>query len=410
MAIKTAGHLAFNGGTPVRTKPFPTWPVFDETDEQAVLEALRSGNWGKLQGNQVTEFEKAFASYHGAKYGFGVNNGSVSLKIALLAAGIQAGDEVIVPPYTFLASASSIIEANAIPIFADIDLETLNITPETIEAVLTPRTRAIVPVHLGGLPADMDGIMTLAKKHNLCVIEDAAHAHGSEYKGRRVGPIGDIGSFSFQSSKNLCCGEGGILISNDEALAERCWSIHNCGRHRDGQWYEHFVIGSNFRLGELQGALLNAQLKRLDKQVERRNRNGRELARRLTGMKGITPQKIGEDCTRHSFHLFNFLVDPEQLGVTRDEFIDILNAEGIPASSGYKIPLYKQPLFQNLENFGPYSSFKQTLPELNYNDVRLPNCEAACYERAAWMEHRLLLTEESDINDIANAFEKICSA
>lgn len=408
MILKTSERLAIYGGNPVRNKPFPSWPVFDQEDEQAVLGAVRSGYWGKLQGQEVARFEKDFAQYHDARYGIGVVNGSVSLKIALLGAGIQAGDEVVVTPYTFLASASSIIEVNAIPIFADIDLETMNTTPESIEAVLTPRTRAIMLVHLGGLPVDMDGVMKLAKKHDLFVIEDAAHAHGSEYKGRRVGAIGHVGSFSFQSSKNLCAGEGGILITNDQAIAERCWSIHNCGRIPEGQWYEHYVIGSNFRLGELQGALLNAQLKRLDEQVERRNRNGRYLASRLSELEGVTTQKIDENCTRHSFHLFDFLVDPDVIGITRDEFIDALNAEGIPASCGYKIPLYRQPLFRDLKNFGPFSSYKQCKPDLNYDGVCLPNCETVCYEKGGWLEHRLLLGDENDVNDIACAFEKIC--
>ena len=405
----TSKTLAIRGGDPVRTKPFPAWPVFDESDEQAVLEALRSGNWGKLQGKQVVQFEKTFAEYHQAKYGIGVVNGSVSLKIALLAAGIQAGDEVIVTPYTFLATAGSVLEANAIPVFADLDLATLNITPESIEAVITPRTRAIIPVHLGGLPVDMAGIMQLAAKHDLFVIEDAAHAHGSEFRGQRVGSLGHVGSFSFQSSKNLPSGEGGIITCNDDTIYETCFSIHNCGRIRGGQWYEHHRLGSNYRLGELQGALLNAQIRRLDGQVEYRNRNGRRLAERISQLPGIAPQQIGPDCTRHSFHLFNFLVDPNVLGMTRDEFIEALNAEGIPAACGYKIPLYRQPLFRNTENFGPYSAFKQTLPSLDYNAITLPNCEAACYERAAWLEHRLLLGDENDINDIANAFEKICT-
>lgn len=407
MILKNIEKPAIHGGSPVRTKPFPPWPVFGQEEEEAVLTSLRSGKWGKLQGDEVRKFEQSFASYHDSKYGIGVNNGSISLKIALLASGIRAGDEVIVTPYTFLASASSIIEVNAIPVFADIELETLNITAETIEQVLTPRTRAIMPVHLGGLPVDMDAIMALAEKHDLFVIEDAAHAHGSEYKGRRVGGIGHVGSFSFQSSKNLTCGEGGILITNHPEIEERCWSIHNCGRVRGGQWYEHHVIGSNFRLGELQGALLNAQFKRFDEQVERRNANGRLLSRRLEQVEGVMPQRIGEDCTRHSFHLFDFLVDPEVLGITRDEFIDALNAEGIPASCGYKIPLYRQPLFQDLENFGPFNSFEQVLPELNYNDVYLPNCETVCYRRGGWLEHHLLLGDAGDIDDIAAAFEKI---
>src|SRR4051812_20194689 len=256
--------LAMSGGSPVRTKPFPAWPVFGEAEEQAVVRALRSGKWGKTEGNEVANFERRFADYHQAKHGIGVQNGTVSLRIALLAAGIEAGDEGIVPPYTFLATATAIVEANATPIFVDIDRDSFNIDPKQIEAAITPRTRAIIPVHLGGLPCDMDAIMAIARKHNLTVIEDAAHAHGSEYKGRRVGAVGHFGSFSFQSSKNLTCGEGGIVLTNDAALAQKCWSIHNCGRLPGRAWYEHHVMSGNYRLGEIAGALLNAQMDRLD--------------------------------------------------------------------------------------------------------------------------------------------------
>src|SRR5436190_2466974 len=189
-------QLALHGGTPIRTAPFPQWPVFDANEEQALLRALRSRKWGKLDGEEVQQFEKSFAAYCGCKHGIAVVNGTVSLRVALLASGINAGDEVIVPPYTFLATASAVIEANATPIFVDIDRETFNISPAAIEKAITPRTRAIIPVHLGGLVCDMDAIMAIAKKHNLVVIEDAAHAHGSEYKGRRAGSLGHMGSFS----------------------------------------------------------------------------------------------------------------------------------------------------------------------------------------------------------------------
>src|SRR4051812_19529896 len=217
-------ELALLGGSPVRTKAWPKWPVYGAPEEQALLRALHSGKWGKLDGPEVANFEKAFAKYVGAKHAIGVVNGTVSLRIALMAAGIEAGDEVIVPPYTFLATATAVVEANATPIFVDIDRETFNIDPKAIEAAITPRTRAIIPVHLGGLACDMDAIIAIGRKHNVTVIEDAAHAHGGEYKGRRHGSIGQMGSFSFQSSKNLCSGEGGLVVTNDDALAQKCRS------------------------------------------------------------------------------------------------------------------------------------------------------------------------------------------
>ena len=200
---------AILGGDPVRTKPFSQWPVHGPPEEQSLLRVLHSGKWGKFKGTEVATFEKRFAEYHDAKYGIAVVNGTVSLPLRMLAAGIQAGDEVIVPPYSFLATASTVVEANATPVFVDIDIETFNLDPKLIERTITPKTRAIVCVHVGGMSCDMDAIMAIAKRHNLIVIEDAAHAHGSEFKGRKVGAIGHIGSFSFQSSKYRAAAKAG---------------------------------------------------------------------------------------------------------------------------------------------------------------------------------------------------------
>lgn len=398
-----ADRLALLGGSPIRTKPFPSWPVFGPEEEAAVLRALRSGKWGKLDGSEVAAFERDFAHYHGCEHGIAVVNGTVSLQIALMAAGIRAGDEVIVPPYTFLATATAVITSNATPVFADIDLDTLNLSPKAIEAAITPRTRAIIPVHFGGLPADMDAILAIAKRHNLIVIEDAAHAHGAEYRGRRVGSIGHMGSFSFQSSKNLTSGEGGIITVNDPELAARCRSIHNCGRRPGHAWYEHFVISANFRMGELQGALLNAQLRRLDDQCRRRMENGTYLAERLRKIPGVAPQTLTPDATRHAFHLFCFRIDAEEVGIPRHTFLKALAAEGIPNFCGYPEPLYRQRLFLDRE-FGPFTGCRG----VDYAKVSCPNCEAICHELGGWLEHRLLLGTRDDMDDIVRAFEKVC--
>jgi len=397
-----SGKLALHGGTPVRTRPFPSWPVFGEPEERALLRALHSGKWGKLDGSEVATFERRFAEYHGARHGIGVVNGTVSLRLALMAAGIRAGDEVIVPPYTFLATATAVIEANAVPVFVDIRIETFNIDPPAIEAAITPRTRAIIPVHMGGLPADMDAIMAIAERHGLTVIEDAAHAHGAEYKGRRCGSIGHLGSFSFQSTKNLSSGEGGMITTSDDDLAAKCRSLHNCGRVAGGLWYEHHVIGGNYRLGEFQGAILNAQMDRLEEQVRTRERNGRYLAEKLAAIPGIVPQERTADCTRHGYHLFLLRVDPAVFGAPRDAVVKAVAAEGIPICGGYAVPLYRQPLFVN-RAFGPF------IPQapVDYSRVRCPNCEQICFEQGAWMEQRLLLGTREDMDDIVRAFAKV---
>jgi dTDP-4-amino-4,6-dideoxygalactose transaminase len=398
--------LAIHGGKPVRSRPFPEWPIFGDVEEQYLLRALRSGKWGRLAGDEVARFEKSFADYHQAKHAVGVVNGTVGLRLALIAAGIGKGDEVIVTPYTFLATASAVVEANATPVFADLDLETFNIDPAAVESLVTPRTKAIIPVHLGGQAVDMDALLAIARRHKLALIEDAAHAHGAEYKGRRVGAIGQMGMFSFQSSKNLCSGEGGIVLTNDDTLAERLWSIHNCGRRVGRAWYEHFTIGGNYRLSEFQGAVLNAQWTRFDEQTTTRDSNGRYLAERIARIPGLYPQRRGPEHTRNSYHLFCFRLVADEFGMSRDALIAALNAEGIPSLAGYIIPLYRQGLFANLA-FGPYQGFRRAHPELDYGRTSCPNCEAICYEQGVWFEQRMLLGTRADIDDIVAALEKI---
>jgi dTDP-4-amino-4,6-dideoxygalactose transaminase len=399
-----ASTLALHGGAPVRTAPFPTWPIFDEADEARVCRALRSGKWGRLQGTEVAEFERRFAAMHGCAHGIAVVNGTVSLRIALMAAGLRAEDEVIVPTYTFLSTATAVVEANMIPVFVDVDLDTFNIDPAAVEAAITPRTKAIIPVHFAGQVADMDAIMAIADRHGLFVLEDAAHAHGASDRGRPAGSIGHVGSFSFQSSKNLTSGEGGIIVTNDDALAESCRSIHNCGRVPGGVWYEHHVISANYRLGELQGALLNSQLDRLDAQTGTRDANGRDLAARLAALPGLHPQRRPSTSTRHSQHLFMLRLDAAAFGASRASVLQALQAEGIPCGSGYGYPLPDQPLFRN-KAFGPYLA--QARERLDYTAVSCPNSQRICREQGVWLDQSMMLGSRADIDDIAAAFEKV---
>jgi dTDP-4-amino-4,6-dideoxygalactose transaminase len=396
--------LALLGGTPVRSKPFTSWPIFGKAEEKRLLRTLRSGKWGRLHGPEVAEFEQRFAAMHSCQHGIAVVNGTVSLRIALLATGIRAEDEVIIPPYTFFSTASAVIEANAVPVFADIDLDTFNLDPRAIEAAITPRTRAIIPVHFAGQPADMSRIMAIARRHKLIVIEDAAHAHGASYRNKPAGSIGHIASFSFQSSKNLTSGEGGILTTNDEVLADSCRSIHNCGRIPTGMWYEHHVISGNYRLGEFQGAVLNAQLDRLEAQTKTRDRNGQYLAAKLSKLPGIHPQKRPADCTRHSYHLFMLRLDGKTLGVPRAAVLQALRAEGIPCSGGYGFSLHHQPMFRN-KAFGPF--LPKVSARLNYRKVNCPNSDLICREQCVWLEQSIFLGSRGDMDDIAEAFEKI---
>lgn len=396
--------LALFGGAPVRTRPFPVWPVFGRADEQRLLRTLRSGKWGKLAGTQVTEFEQRFAAMHGCKHAIGVVNGTVSLRLGLMAGGIQAGDEVIVPPYTFYATASAVIEANAVPVFADVELETFNLDPKAVAAAITPRTRAIIAVHFAGQPADMTALRALAKKHDLLLIEDAAHAHGASYRGKPAGSLGDLGSFSFQSSKNLTSGEGGLITTNDDTLAAACRSLHNCGRIPTGAWYEHHVLGANYRLGEFQGAVLNSQLDRLEGQTATRDRNGLYLARQLGAFPGLFPQHRPAACTRHSYHLFMARIDAGEFGAPRTAVITALKAEGIHCSGGYPLSLHHQPMFQK-KAFGPYLAAEKK--RLDYRKTHCPNSDRICREQGLWLEQSTFLGSRADMEHIVAAFAKV---
>ena len=395
--------LAINGGNKTVTKIFP-WPVFDEKDVAVVTAVAQSGRWGNPECTGLVEkFEKEFALYCGSKYAIACVNGSVSLRLALIAIGVRPGDEVIVPPYSFIATASVVLEVNCVPVFVDIDANTYNLDPSKIESAITHRTKAIIPVHFAGQACAMDKIMEIARRHNLSVIEDAAHAHGGEYKGKKLGSIGDAGSFSFQSSKNLNAGEGGIVITNDEKLFDLMNSLRNVGRVKGGQWYEHHYAGCNYRLTQFQAALLSQQLNRLDQQTKIRDENGKYLNKLLAPIDGITPLTRGHGETVHTYHLFIFRYDKSRFnGLPKKQFSEMLAAEGVPCFMGYPKPLYEQPLFQQ-KNFMCYA-----IPEsVDYSTVHCPVAERACYEEAVWILQQAMLGTREDMDQFAEAIKKI---
>jgi dTDP-4-amino-4,6-dideoxygalactose transaminase len=401
--------LAIDGGTPTRTAPFPAWPIYDEREERNLLEVLRSGQWG-IGGTKVAQFAQQFAEFQGARFGVCVPNGTLALQMALNALGVGPGDEVITTPYTFIATASAAIQQGATPVFVDIDLETYNLDPARIEAAITPRTKAIVPVHLAGRPADMDAIMAVAQRHDLRVLEDACQAWGAEWRGRKVGAIGDLGTFSFQSSKNVSAGEGGIVITNNEALGELCWSLHNVGRVRKGAWYQHEIIGGNLRMSEWQAAVLLAQLERLPEHAVRRDANARYLAEALSAVAGITPLPFDARATAHAHHLFICRYNPAAFGGrSRDAFVAALRAEGIEtASVGYLVPLNHNNAIRRAAavatHFGGrvWSLAADGLPEL----AACPNAEWAT-EHTVWLAQNTLLGDRADMDSIVAAAQKI---
>jgi len=419
-------QLAVHGGTPVRTRPFPSWPVFDQTEEQALLQVLRSGNWWQFayaQGVELREdaegeraetskFEEEFAAAHDCRYGIAAMNGTATLELILRSLDIGPGDEVIVPPYTFIASASSILSIGAVPIFVDIHPDTFNLDPARIKEAITPRTRAIIPVHFAGQSADMDAINAIARQHGLFVVEDAAHAHGSSWRGRKCGALGDAGSFSFQASKNMTAGEGGAITTNDEALAARCRSFLWAGREPGRPWYEHHRLGWNYRITEFQSAILRVQLRRLTEQLARREANGRYLTEQLRQrVQGVTPQQIDERVTAMSYHLFIFRYDPAAFsGLPRARFLEMLQAEGIPCASGYAHPLYRNPMFTNKDfwkgGFPCVAPFADETLDYRTFSERCPVSEALCGD-SVWFTQNMLLGERADMDDIIEAIMKI---
>ncbi len=382
--------LAINGGTPVHSGKWPRWPQWKETELAGLQAVLARGEWGGFDP-AVAEFERAFAQRLQTKHCLTAVNGTLSLVAALHVLGIGPGDEVIVPPYTFIATANAVHLVGATPVFADIELETFNLDVSAVEAAISSRTKAVIPVHFAGLPADMDALLPLAAAHNLSVVEDAAHAHGSTWRGRPAGGLGHIGSFSFQASKNLTAGEGGALTTNDDALKDKLWSYINQGRTPGGAWYQHGDVGSNLRLTGWQAAILLGQLEVFDAQLSRRMHNARRLHTILAEVDGLEPLRWDERAESHAFHLFIMRYLPAGFdGLPRDRFVSALRAEGIPCSTGYPMPLYAQPPLQE-----PHSRV-----------LDCPASEQACTQ-AIWLTQNMLLAEPEEIDRIGEAIFKI---
>jgi dTDP-4-amino-4,6-dideoxygalactose transaminase len=391
--------LAVQGGTPVRTKGFPGWPVWDrQRDEEQVLAVLRSGVWSRSR--VVSEFERKYAELLGAKRCLATTHGTTALTTALDALDIGVGDEVLVGPYTFCASVMVIFLAGALPIMVDTDRETFLINPEKIEEKITPNTKAILPVHIYGLPVDMNRINAIAKKHDLLVLEDACQAWLAELNGKKCGTLGDLGCFSFQNSKHLTCGEGGAVVGDDDAVMDRAVSYHDFGRGGPR-------LGSKCRMTEFQAAILLAQMERLEEQTQRRWENAVYLSSRLRDIPGIRPHRLVEGVTRAAYHLYPLRYDAEEFGgVPRSRFITALRAEGIPCSGGYG-PLNKAPFIENTlssRNFQRMYS-KEQLDHCRAQ-IECPDNDLLCNEAVGFSQN-VLLADRAAMDDIADAITKL---
>ncbi|MGI6340015.1 MAG: DegT/DnrJ/EryC1/StrS family aminotransferase [Bacteroidales bacterium] len=408
------GTPAILGGQKIRTKEWPVWPMWDQsTDEEQVIRVLRSGVWSRAK--VVDEFEKKWAETIGSKRCLTVVNGTNALITALIQQGIGGGDEVLVPPYTFIATVVAILQTGAMPVFVDTDPETFQIDPDKIEAKITERTKAILPVHILGLPADMIRIMAIAKKHNLVVVEDACQAWLAEIDRKKVGTFGNAGCFSFQNSKNIPIGECGAIVSDDDEFMDRCYSYHNYGNAYGSMVGDvtsgTVMAGTKLRITEYQAAIGLAQLKRLDEQTTRRNHNAAYLRSKIKNIPGILPYKLNDKVTRAAFHLFAFRYKQEEFkGLSRSLFIKALEAEGIPAMTGYT-PLNKMPYLKNVMTT---KNFKLMYPPemLDYDSYmernQCPANDQLC-EEAVWFFHNLLMGEKEDMDDIVKAIKRIYS-
>ena len=405
------GKLAITGGKPVRKKPFPIWPVYTQEEARGLQKVLASRNWGGYPfPNKIADaFAQRFARYHGAKYGVAVASGTVAIEIALKAAGIRPGDEVIVPAYTWEGTVGPVLMLNAVPVFVDVDPDTYCLDAKQIEKALTPRTRAILPVHLAMRFADMDEIMRIARELKIVVIEDCAHAHGGKWRDKGAGAIGDLGCFSFQSSKLMTSGEGGAVITSNLEYYERAQSYVNCGRASATDQFRHRLIGFNYRITELQAVLLEAQLRRLPKQAKVRQANMDHLEKRLQGTPGIGFLKRDLRQTRVAAYQYVFKYSPEAFGgISRAAFLGGLEMEGIPCDGLFYEPVYRSALFPVDPSHWPALSWGRIEPLDLRGLYRCPVSERAAYEESVWLPHHLFLGGKKDADDIADTVRKVC--
>jgi dTDP-4-amino-4,6-dideoxygalactose transaminase len=404
-----AGKLAILGGEPVRSKKsWPPWPYWDDEVIDSIVKTTKSRIWCRIQSSSgtVPTFEKKYAELIGVNYCVATGSGTQALHTAVEALGIGAGDEVITSPYTDPGTIASILSARALPVLADLDRESYQLDPDDVERRITENTKALMPVHMMGQPCDMERIMAIAKKHNLKVIEDACQAHLAEYQGKTVGTIGDLGCFSFQSSKTIACGEGGAVIGNDEDLMDKCYTVHNHGTSRRGRTE---VAGPKYRMNEFEAAVLLGQLAGVKERFARRNENAAYLTSRLKDVPGISPQKLYEGTASGSFYLYPMTYHKEHFNdIHRGLFLKAVHAEGIGLDGYIGQGLHKEPWIDHILNSKVYQRMfsKERLQQYR-EECKCLNCDKVCQEMVMlWASGPLLGTKE-DMDDIADAIIKV---
>jgi dTDP-4-amino-4,6-dideoxygalactose transaminase len=391
-------------GKPLRAgKSWPTWPQHDQTERRLLEATLESGKWSSIRGEKAERLAAEFATFQDGRYGLPLANGSLTLEAALGACEVGEGDEVIVPALTFVTTATAVLAVNGTPVFVDVDPESLCLDVAAAEATVTERTRAVIAVHLAGTACDLDALVDLCERRGLALIEDCAHAHGTRWRGRGVGSFGSFGSFSFQEGKLMTAGEGGALVTNDEGLRDRAWSYANCGRTEQGHWLDHVTYGTNMRMTEWQGAVLQAQLQRLPEQNRVRDERARLLDAELGKIPGLRAQSGDPRMDSRSRYSYVFHYDSHEFaGLPLPGFIQALRHEGIVAGRSYRC-LNTLELFRE-SRFG--RRLRASAPRIDYGSVSLPQAEKAA-ESTVWLDHRLLLAEPDDVLDIVRAASRI---
>lgn len=406
--IKTnsAGKLAILGGDQVRkNKVWPKWPYVDETMVDAIIKTTRSGIWCRIQSKTgtVPTFEKEYAGLMGTKLSVTTGSGTQALSCCVEALGIGPGDEVITSPYTDPGTISSILTSRALPVMADLDRESFQIDPDDVERRITENTRAIMPVHLMGQPCNIERIVAIARKHNLKVIEDCCQAHLSEYQGRKLGTIGDLGGFSFQTSKTIACGEGGAVIGNDEELMGKVYTVMMNGEHK--------VIGTKYRMNEFEAAILLSQLAGVKERYALRNENAAYLNSKLKDFPGLVPQKLYKGTTSGSWYIYAMSYHKEHFNnVDRSNFLKALAAEGIRLSGYISNGLHKEPWTDHILNLSGYKKMYSAGRLKKYREeLSCPNCDKVCQEMAMMDGSGPLLGTRADMDDVINAIMKVYS-
>jgi dTDP-4-amino-4,6-dideoxygalactose transaminase len=400
--------LAIHGGVALRTRPWPSWPEHGEPERAALARVLASGSWGGFPSpnTEARAFAAEFARFVGAAHAVTCANGTFSLALALQAARVAPGSEVITSAYTFVGTAGGILAAGCIPVLVDVDPETYCIDPRAVAAAITPRTAAILPVHLACALADMDALRELAARHSLLVVEDCAHAHGAKWRGRGAGALGDFGSFSMQSSKLLTAGEGGAVTTSHSTFAARLASLVNCGRKEPGaDGFPEQMLGHNLRMTEWQAAILRAQLERLPEQSARRERNLARFERALAALPGLAPLFRDPRVTERAAYQFVLRYDPAAFaGVPRNHVVLALRAEGVPCSGQFYTPLAEDPLFAA----DPLTN-AATRAGVRYEPSAFPVAHRAAFDESIWLPHELFLGGDAEVDDAVGAFARIQS-